>query len=68
MKESMLTTDQLAKVLGVHIVTVQRMVKQGRIPAIRVGSGYRFDMSKVLEALAVNPTSGDRADDRVLIQ
>lgn len=63
MKESMLTTDQLAKVLGVHIVTVQRMVKQGRIPAIRVGSDYRFDMSKVLEALAVNPTSGDRADD-----
>ena len=63
MKESMLTTDQLAKVLGVHIVTVQRMVKQGRIPAIRVGSDYRFDMNKVLEALAVNPTSGDRTDD-----
>jgi len=63
MKESMLTTDQLAKALGVHIVTVQRMVKQGRIPAIRVGSDYRFDMAKVLEALAVSPTSGDRADD-----
>ena len=63
MTESMLTTDQLAKVLGVHIVTVQRMVKQGRIPAIRVGSDYRFDMTKVLEALAVNPTSGDRTDD-----
>lgn len=63
MKESMLTTDQLAKALGVHIVTVQRMVKQGRIPAIRVGSDYRFDMNKVLEALAVSPTPGDRADD-----
>ena len=63
MTESMLTTDQLATALGVHIVTVQRMVKQGRIPAIRVGSDYRFDMNKVLEALAVNPTSGDRTDD-----
>ena len=42
MTESMLTTDQLAKALGVLIVTVLRMVKQGRIPAIRVGSDYRF--------------------------
>ena len=63
MTESMLTTEQLAKALGVHIVTVQRMVKQGRIPAIRVGSDYRFNMNKVLDALAVSPTSGDRADD-----
>ena len=63
MTESMLTTEQLAKALGVHIVTVQRMVKQGRIPAIRVGSDYRFNMNKVLEALAVSPTTGDRADD-----
>jgi len=40
---SALTAGQLAKLLGCSVKFIYAMVKQGRLPAIRIGSLIRFD-------------------------
>ena len=54
MKVKLLTARELARVLGVTVGTVYRMVNFRRIPAIRIGTGrsLRFDLDHVKEALA----------------
>jgi len=42
---------QLAKPLGICKSTVYRLVRDGKIPAIRLGGVLRFDVARVAEAL-----------------
>jgi excisionase family DNA binding protein len=48
-----LTTAQVAAILGVHVDTVRKMIGQGRIKAVNVGSkgrpAYRVPSSAVLD-------------------
>ena len=37
-----LTTAEVAEYLHVSLATVCRLVRQGQIPAFRIGSDYRF--------------------------
>lgn len=37
-----LTTEEYAKLMGVHKVTVQAHCRDGKIPAVRVGSQWRI--------------------------
>jgi excisionase family DNA binding protein len=37
------TIKELADVLRVHQTTIYRLLHQGRLPAFRVGSNWRFD-------------------------
>lgn len=50
----LVTAKDLARTLGLSLGTVYRMVREGRIPAIRVGTGrvLRFDPEHVRRALA----------------
>jgi excisionase family DNA binding protein len=45
--ETLLTTDEVAKLLHVHPRTVQRLVARGQLAAIRLGSAVRFDPDDV---------------------
>lgn len=51
----LLTTTQLAKELGVHPITIRRMVKRGDIPFYKTGTGqrsnYRFILDEVIKNL-----------------
>lgn len=38
----LLTLEQVAKLLRLHTSTVYRMVKRGKIPAVKVGRVWRF--------------------------
>jgi excisionase family DNA binding protein len=50
--DRLLTTAELALVLGVSIATIHRMRRCGEIPVIRVrDSMYRFDVAEVLAVL-----------------
>src|SRR5687767_14805469 len=42
MDESFLTTEEVLEYLQVNLRTVYRLIKAGRIPAIRVGRQWRF--------------------------
>jgi excisionase family DNA binding protein len=48
----MVGIPELADYLGVGRNTVRRHVEQGRIPYIRVGHQFRFDVAEVVAAYA----------------
>jgi excisionase family DNA binding protein len=48
--ESLLTLEQVASQLGVHVKTVRRQVREGRLKAVRIGRQYRV-MPRELAAL-----------------
>ena len=51
----LITTFELAEKLKVHKMTIHRMVKDGRIPCVKLSkTEFRFDLIKVLEALKEN--------------
>lgn len=50
--EPILTSEQAAVFLQIHPKTLQRMARQGRIPAYRVGGLWRFRASELEAWLA----------------
>jgi excisionase family DNA binding protein len=49
--DKLVTTSELAEVLNVHIATIEKYVREGRIPHYRLDRGNRFNVAEVLEAL-----------------
>ena len=50
--EAFLTTDEVLEYLQVNLRTVYRLIKAGKIPAVRVGRQWRFRKSDIDEWLA----------------
>ncbi|MBI4846928.1 MAG: helix-turn-helix domain-containing protein [Candidatus Omnitrophica bacterium] len=49
--KAMLTLKEVAAYLDVSPTSIYRYVKQGKIPAIRVGNQWRFRTTKIQEWL-----------------
>ncbi len=49
--EPVLNTDEAAALLQIHPKTLQRMARQGRVPAFRIGDLWRFRASALDEWL-----------------
>ncbi len=47
MEETFLTTEEVLEYLQVNLRTVYRLIKAGRIPAVRVGRQWRFRKSDI---------------------
>ena len=45
--EPLLKTEQAASLLGVHPKTLQRLAREGKVPARRIGDLWRFRASVV---------------------
>jgi excisionase family DNA binding protein len=59
--ESFLTTEEVLEYLNVNLRTVYRLIKAGKIPAIRVGRQWRFrkrDLDKWLDSQRHGDTKG----------
>ena len=53
--ENLISTNELAKKLSVHRMTVVRMAKDGRIPFLKISdTEYRYNYEKVITALESN--------------
>ncbi|MBX3705034.1 MAG: helix-turn-helix domain-containing protein [Pseudomonadales bacterium] len=39
--QDLLSLDQVAEILGLHVRTVRGWVREGRLPAVRIGKQYR---------------------------
>lgn len=49
----MLSTREMAAILGIHPKTLELWARAGRVPAAKtVGGQYRFDRAAVMERLA----------------
>ncbi|MBN2419142.1 MAG: helix-turn-helix domain-containing protein, partial [Deltaproteobacteria bacterium] len=42
-----MTTKETAKYLRLHQITICKLSKQGKIPAIRIGRVWRYDKDKI---------------------
>jgi hypothetical protein len=51
--EKLITTQTLMKILDLSEPTIIRYRQKGKIPYIQIGSAIRYDLGKVLEALAI---------------
>lgn len=40
--DKLYTTKQIAKILGINVVTVRRFVAKGELPAFNLGKEYRI--------------------------
>ena len=47
----LLTRNEVAKLLGVSLVTLSSWIQQGKIPALRIGTRIRFRKADVLNSL-----------------
>ncbi len=54
MKTSDLSIKELAAFIGVSTDTIRRAVRNGEIPATRVGTAYRFDLYQVRHQMERN--------------
>lgn len=60
-----LTAEQLAEKLSIHIDTVRKLTREGLIPHHRIGAGaIRYTLEDVLARTAVNQHPDDEAVDR----
>ena len=41
-KEQIMTLREVAKYLGLHIMTVYKLTREGRVPAAKIGGQWRF--------------------------
>ena len=49
-----MTTKEMAKYLKLHEITICKLSKEGKIPAIRIGRVWRFDKNVIDEWIAGN--------------
>ena len=54
-KTDLLTADETARELRISTDHLYRLVKSKRLPHVRVGRTYRFDLHEVLAALRGTP-------------
>ncbi len=47
MANQMMTVDEVANYLKMKVVTIYKHAQQGRIPAFKVGSSWRFKKSTI---------------------
>jgi len=51
-----LTVKEVSELLRVHQTTVYKLVKEGRIPAFRIGSDLRFSLDLIVRWMAARST------------
>src|ERR1700680_2713667 len=62
--ETFLTTEEVLEYLQVNLRTVYRLIKAGKIPAVRVGRQWRFRKRDIDNWLNTSPASRGRGGDR----
>jgi excisionase family DNA binding protein len=59
--EPLLNSREVAKLLGVHPATLQRMARAGQLPCVKVGKLWRFSVSQLDAWVASGTTSGRKS-------
>jgi excisionase family DNA binding protein len=62
-KQNLLTPEQVAEILQIHILTVYHYIRQGKLRAIRLGRSYRIapqDLDLLIENNRVKDVTIDQ--------
>jgi len=60
MARQSLTLPEVAEKLGVHYMTAYRYVRTGRLPARRIGSVWRIELSDIDKVRSLDSVTGRR--------
>jgi excisionase family DNA binding protein len=52
--DEILTASQVAEILQLNPRTVHKLTKQGTIPGKKIGSGWRFNKTEILQLASVH--------------
>ncbi|MEA3489004.1 MAG: helix-turn-helix domain-containing protein [Candidatus Omnitrophota bacterium] len=58
-RTQIMTAKEAAKYLGLHLVTVYRLIKSGELPCFRVGGQWRFKKDLLDEWIASSTNSNN---------
>jgi hypothetical protein len=50
--DSIVDSDNLAKIVKMHPTTIRRLALEGKIPCMRIGQAIRFDVESVIKKLS----------------
>jgi excisionase family DNA binding protein len=71
-EKQIMTTREVAEYLNVHILTVQKYAREGKIPAFKIGADWRFHKQYIekwiAEKLEYNVVGKERRKDRTKSQ
>jgi excisionase family DNA binding protein len=59
MRDRVMTVREVAQYLNIHSMTLYKLVREGRIPAFKVGGQWRF-RKKDLDSWVVSKTEKNR--------
>jgi excisionase family DNA binding protein len=65
MTASLYSAEEVADVLGLHVRTVRGYVRDGRLPAVRIGKQYRIAEQDLREFTGGQPVQPERVARRV---
>lgn len=60
---NLLTPEQVAGILQVHVLTVYSYIRRGKLDAVRLGRTYRIvpkDLELFIDSNRIKKTTGDR--------
>jgi len=66
-EEGLLTTEEVLEYLQVNLRTIYRLIKAGKLPAVRVGRLWRFRKKDIDAWLARDPNRGRDERPRILV-
>jgi excisionase family DNA binding protein len=52
--DDILTAEQVAELLQIHVRTVYKLVRKGLLPGRKFGGGWRFSKNEILKMVAAN--------------
>jgi excisionase family DNA binding protein len=58
--DEILTVKEVCELLQVHQSTVYKLIKEGRIPAFRIGSDWRFLKDRIMRWMVEQTTGGSQ--------
>ncbi|MEV6039484.1 helix-turn-helix domain-containing protein [Nonomuraea sp. NPDC052116] len=62
------TVEQVAALLGLHVKTVRNYVRDGRLPAVRIGKQYRIAKEDLAAFTGTPPVTPRRAEASSIVQ
>jgi len=57
-KSTLKTSDEIAEILGIATITVQRLAAKGELPARKLAGRWRFDLEQIMAWLRKEASSG----------
>ena len=58
--DEILTVKEVCELLQVHQSTVYKLIKEGRFPAFRIGSDWRFLKDRIMRWMVEQTTGGSQ--------